>query len=424
MIRWGRRTPSAKLGPNFSKLLGATAVSSVGDGVYLTALPLLALEFTHDPRLLGLIGAAGELPWLLLSLHAGALVDRWDHRRVMWRVDAARFVIVVGLWLAVLTSHANVAWLVAVAFLLGCGQAFFDVAAPVLLPGVVSRDERSLVRANGRMTAALMNGQDLLGPPLGAGLFSLGQSIPLLGNALSFAASSALIGSIRGRFVSVGDQSPRQSLHGEIREGLVWMVRHRVLRATALTGGLSNAVFSAKAVLLVLLARDVLHLGNFGYGVLLLIPALGGLVGSVVGPWLATRIGPGTMRCGGMVVEGLVIAGLGLSSTPWFAGLMMAIAGFTMSLQFIIVGSLKPRIVPARLLGRVTGAGRLIGLAGTPVGSLLGGVLAAAFGVRVPFLLGGAMMVLVAGLFYPALSDHSIQKAIDAMRESESLPTR
>ena len=73
------------------------------------------------------------------------------------------------------------------------------------------------------------------------------------------------------------------------------------------------------------------------------------------------------MRCGGMIVEGLVIAGLGLSAVPWFAGLMMAVIGFSMALQFIIVGSLRPRIVPAHLLGRATSAGRLIGLAGAPV---------------------------------------------------------
>jgi MFS family permease len=107
---------SGGLGPQYRKILGATGLSTLGDGVFLTALPLRAAQLTHDPLRVSLVDFAGSLPWLLVGLVSGALVDRWDRRRVMVAVDAARFLIVTALTVAILTGSAGIALLAIAGF--------------------------------------------------------------------------------------------------------------------------------------------------------------------------------------------------------------------------------------------------------------------------------------------------------------------
>ena len=133
-------------GRGFAKLWAAQGVSNVGDGVYGTALPLLAATLTRDPLLVSVVSFAEWLPWLLFGLLSGALLDRWDRRRVMWTVDAGRFVVVGGLAVAVLLDQAGIALLAAVGFLLGTGQTLVDTGAKSILPALISRDPALEVR--------------------------------------------------------------------------------------------------------------------------------------------------------------------------------------------------------------------------------------------------------------------------------------
>ena len=154
------------MGADYRRLWTAAAVSNVGDGIRETALPLLAAALTHDPKLVAAVAFANRLPWLLLSLVSGALVDRWDRRRIMTLADGARMVLMVGLSAAVLTDRASIALLCGVAFLLGSAETLFDNAAHAMLPSVVSRDD--LENANGQLEAAMLVGNHFVGPALGA----------------------------------------------------------------------------------------------------------------------------------------------------------------------------------------------------------------------------------------------------------------
>ncbi|MFD7683398.1 MFS transporter, partial [Streptomyces sp. NPDC060187] len=174
------KTAQPGLGSSFNKVWVAAIASSWGDGVQMAALPLLAVQLTTDPLLIGAVGAIGTLPWFLLGLPAGALVDRWDRRKVMLRADLVRFTILALLTLAVLTDHATITLLIAAGFALGCGDIFFDISAQAVLPVVVTGDQ-ALIRANSRISAAQINGEQLAGPPIGGVLFSLSHSLPFLG---------------------------------------------------------------------------------------------------------------------------------------------------------------------------------------------------------------------------------------------------
>jgi MFS family permease len=133
-----------RLGRDFAKLWLAQGVSNLGDGVYVTALPLLA----------------------------GALLDRWERRRVMWMIDAARPVVVGSFAAAVLVGWASIPLLMATGFLLGTGQTLVDTASQTLIPALVSRDRGRLERANGRLAGTRMVAEQLAGPPAGGFLFS------------------------------------------------------------------------------------------------------------------------------------------------------------------------------------------------------------------------------------------------------------
>ena len=190
---------SGRLGRDFGRLWAAAGVSNVGDGVYATALPLLAATITRDPLAVSSVTFAEWLPWLVFGLVSGALVDRWERRRVMWTVDAARFVVVGALTAAVLAGWASIPLLLATGFLLGTGQTLVDTAAVSFIPVLVSRDPDRLNRANGRLQGTQLVAQQFAGPPLGGWLFSLVRWAPFALDALSFAASSALVASMRLR---------------------------------------------------------------------------------------------------------------------------------------------------------------------------------------------------------------------------------
>ena len=402
-------------GSGFAKLWGATAVSNVGDGVYATALPLLAASLTRDPLLVSLVSFAEWLPWLLFGLLSGALLDRWDRRRVMWTVDAARFAIVGGLALAVLMDRASIALLAAVGFLLGTGQTLVDTGAHSILPALVSRDAQRLERANGRLAGTQIVTQELAGPPVGGLLFSLTAWVPFAVDAVSFAAGSALVASIRGHFGpatgELGSDGRRTTLRSEIAEGLRWLAAHRVLRATAAMVAVVNLLAAGGGAVMVLFAQERLGLDAVGFGLLLSGSAVGGVLGSLVAARSVAVVGTARIIVGAMIVSALAFLAFGLSSDPRLAGVLMGVVGFMTVVFNVVVGALRQALTPDRLLGRVISAFRLFSYGSVPVGSLLGGVLARSFGLRAPFLVAGIVIPVVALLCLPAINTRTIAEA-------------
>ena len=402
-------------GSGFAKLWGATAVSNVGDGVYATALPLLAASLTRDPLLVSLVSFAEWLPWLLFGLLSGALLDRWDRRRVMWTVDAARFVIVGGLAVAVLMDQASIALLAAVGFLLGTGQTLVDTGAHSILPALVSRDALRLERANGRLVGTQVVTQELAGPPVGGLLFSLTAWVPFAVDAVSFAAGSALVASIRGHFgpapEALGPDGRRTTLRSEIAEGLRWLAAHRVLRATAAMVAVVNLLAAGGWAVMVLFAQERLGLDAVGFGLLLSGSAVGGVLGSLVAARSVAVVGTARIIVGAMIVSALAFLAFGLSSDPRLAGVLMGVVGFMTVVFNVVVGALRQALTPDRLLGRVISAFRLFSYGSVPVGSLLGGVLARSFGLRAPFLVAGIVIPVVALLCLPAINTRTIAEA-------------
>lgn len=410
----GSEDAKVRLGSRFHRLFGATLVSAIGTGMHAAALPLLALQSTSDPMALSFVVMAAEIPWVLFSLHAGVVVDRLARWRVMVWADLGRFAVLVALAGLILTARVNLVWLVLAAFLLGVGQVFFDLAAQSAIPDLVSRDPRNLATANGRIVAADSNGEDFAGPPLGSALFGVWNFLPFAGNALSFAASGLLIFTIRTdakpKEVSEG---PRKRVRSEIVEGIRWLFGNRALRALAAVSCLGNVAATAQFTMLALLAKEVLELPDFGFGLLLTATAVGATAGGLAAAAVSERLGLGTVMLAGKAGVGAAILVMGLVPNAWIAGAMMMVTGALMTAEKVAVSTFRQQIVPDELLGRVFSSSRLVVMVGGPVGAAVGGVLASVFAVQVSYVACGGFLILVALVFYPALNNRALASATD-----------
>ncbi|MDH6111507.1 MFS family permease [Kitasatospora sp. MAP12-15] len=400
--------------PAFTRLWTASAVSSLGDGVYLAALPLLAASLTPNPLALSLVTAAAMLPWLMFGLLGGALVDRWDRRRTMWITDLSRAALLAIPILAVAFNRASLPLLIGVAFLLGCGQIFFDTASSAYLPQLLDRDLTKLRRANTLKQGAQTTANDFAGPPLGSALFVLARAVPLGLDALSFLVSALLIRTLPTQPVPVS--SARRSLLADARAGAAYVFGNRVLLGLALRFGVGNLAFAGGEAVLVLFAHQRLHIGDSGYGILLATQAVGGLAGTAFAGVLGSRLNTGHALTVTAAVEAAAQLGLGFSTGLVTAGLSLAVCGAAMSATMVIVPSVSQAIVPPELTGRVSATNRMLGVGAAPVGALLGGWLASVAGLRAPFLVGAVVLVAMTALVALLTGGNRIEEALEAAR--------
>jgi Transmembrane secretion effector len=295
------------------------------------------------------------------------------------------------------------------------GQTLFDSAVLAIIPALVSRDRARLERANGRLGAVLTAGQYFVGPPAGGVAFKLAAWLPFGADAISFAASAALVAALRGRFAAErpGAGVPA-GLRAEIAEGLRFLLGHRVLRALAGMVGAFSLVYMAGTAILVLFAQEQLGLGNVGFGLLFSALAAGGLPGNLLAPAVGRRLRSGTILIGGTFVSAAAWLALGLAPTAWVAAAALALVGLVGSIWDVAQLSLRQVLIPDRLLGRVISAIRLIGFGPAPVGALLGGALGRAFGLRAPFVFGSVVLAAMALLALPAINTRSVEAHVQA----------
>ena len=398
-----------RLGPNYWRLWSASAVSNLGDGVRVTALPLLAASITRDPVAVSGVFVAGFLPWLLLSLVSGALVDRWDRRLVMAWSNAFRAIAVTVLAAAAMAEVAALPLLYVVAFLLGTAETLFDNAAQAFMPQVVAADDLEV--ANGRLYAAEVVTNQFAGPPLGGVLFAVGAGLPFLLNSATFAVSALLIFTMRDLVRQRRAAARLRRLPAEIGQGLTWLWRHRLLRTLAIVLGVLNGLGMAGQAVFVLFALEILGLSEVGFGILLTSYAVGSVLGGLLAGRVGRLVGAGRALLLAILAFGGTDLVIGLTSDAVVVGAMFALNGFFGLVWNVITVSLRQTIIPQDLLGRVNSVYRFVGWGSIPIGGALGGVLAGAFGLRAPFLIPAAVFLATAFAVLPVINDRTIAEA-------------
>ncbi|WP_410787036.1 MFS transporter [Kribbella sp. C-35] len=397
----------SELGPDFRKIFPAAIISNLGDGALAAAGPLLVASITAQPAAVGAAAFVQQLPWLLFALFSGVLVDRLDRRLMIVAADTFRAIVLAALGLAVLLDTAPL-WAVYLAlFLLGTAETLADNASGALLVSAVPKDH--LGKANARLFASGTVLQQLGGPPLGALLFAAGAGIPLVFDAVTFAAAATLIARVAVR-PPLPDHSTRAALLHEVREGVRWLWHHSGVRTLALSILVMNITFCAAFATWVLFAREQLGLSETQFGLLMSVGAVGGVLGMPTYHVLEPRVGPVTLLRAGLVIETTVHLILALTRNPWVAGVTMAVFGVHAVVWGIVSTTARQLATPDALMGRVNSVYLLASVGGAAIGSALGGVLAQQYGLAAPFAIAFVAMVVMTAVAWRPLRNVSVRR--------------
>lgn len=387
------------VGRPYWRLWWANSIDNLGDGIWRTAVPLLAAVLTRDPRLVAAVSAATFLPWLVLSLPIGALVDSRDRIRLMSISQWFQGAVAALVTLAVATHIANIAVLCVGGFLIGCADVVVVNAAQSVLPELVP--DNLLVAANSRQTASQTITSSFIGPPVGSLLFAAVAWLSFGLNAVSFAVSAALLLRLRRQGPSApAIQRSANRMRTDIAGGLRWLLHHRLLRVVAGVFAVNCLTNQIAMSTLVLVALQHFHFTQTGYGLLGVCMACGSLLANLLIRPLVQRVGTIRATLIAVGVNAVAYIGVGLSpNIPTFVMLLAVASGCT-AVWNVTTVTMRQKIVPRGLLGRVNSVYRMLGWGLMPIGSLLGGIFAHTFGLTTPFLIAGALrgLAVLAGL--------------------------
>ena len=427
----------AKLGRAYWKLWSATAVSNLGDGVSGVAYPWLASAVTRSPLLIAAAGFASRLPWLVFTLHAGVITDRFDRRKLILGMDLFRGILTVIVGAIVLLNRDSLPslnelssitdmetnWvlyltLIITSFLFGLAEVLRDNSAQTLMPSVVA--EENLEKANGRMWSAESLTNSFIGPPLGSLLIGVSIFIPFFFDAVSFFVAVALIASIGGSFRPVTEK-PREKINfkSEIKEGFKWLWAHPLLRPMAIILGFMNCVGSMVTATYILFAQEVLKTSVFVFAVLGMAAAVGGIIGGLLAPKISEICGSGPSLWITLILAPVGTAIIGFTSTWQVVWVVTVFQTISAILWNTITVSLRQSIIPSHLLGRVNSVYRFFAWGSIPIGMFLGGGLVAVgqlflsreMALRTPYFTGAVLGLIIFAMAASKLTTSAIEKA-------------
>ncbi|HSM01614.1 MAG TPA: MFS transporter [Acidimicrobiia bacterium] len=450
-----------RLSRNYWRLWTASVISNLGDGISAIAYPWLASAVTRDPVLIALIAVAQRIPWLVFTLPAGVITDRLDRRKIILAMDTIRAALTAVVAVVILgeasslptpgdlatgvdipTDLAVYSVLLIAALLMGMAEVLRDNSAQTFLPAIV--EPENLEKANGNLWGAEMVANSFVGPPLGSILLGVGFALPFFIDAGTFAVAAGLVFLISGQFRArrADGTAPAKKVawRAEIKEGFLWLWRHPLLRPMAIVLGFLNAAGMMMFSTFILFAQEDLDLqtglftgvlrpvaeffgadsvGAFVFSILLMAGAVGGIVGSLFAARISKRLGSGPSLYLAIVGGSASAVVIGISSRWWVVWLMFALGTLLAILWNVITVSLRQTIIPDELLGRVNSVYRFFGWGMMPIGSLLGGVIVAAFtplvgradALRWPFFAVAIINALLLVYAFPRLTTEKIESA-------------
>ena len=383
-----------KLGASYWKLWSATGISNLGDGITSIAYPWLASAVTRSPLLIALSAVVSRLPWLIFTLHAGVITDRFNRKHIIVAMDSLRGVLTIAVGFFVflerdslpslneLTSLTNLQTnytlytvILITAFLFGLAEVLRDNSAQTLMPAVVQ--DKDLEKANGRMWSAESLTNSFVGPPVGSFIIAIAIFLPFFIDAATFFFAAALIASMKPTVKSFSPEAKTGPINfrAEIKEGFTWLWNHTLLRPMAIILGLLNGIGSLTGAVFILFAQEVLDTTVFIFAILGTAGAIGGIAGGIYGPKVAEKIGSGRSLALALFVGPLGTLLIGLTSQWYIVWVLVVIETFTAVLWNVVTVSLRQSLIPTNLLGRVNSVYRFFAWGTIPIGTLLGGGL-------------------------------------------------
>lgn len=381
-------------------LWSGQAVSSIGSQITALTFPLLVLALTGSPAQAGLVGALRALPFALLSLPAGALIDRWDRRRTMIWCDSGRVLALGSVPLALALGRLGLPQLALISLLEGTLFLFFSLAESSCLPRVVSQGQLSSALTQNQLTDSLAQ---LLGPSLGGALYGIGRAVPFLLDAISYTVSLLTVFLIRQPLQEARAAAPGR-LRDEMAEGISWLWGQRILRLVALlTGGLM--VCSVGYPLIVIVLGERVGATPFEVGLIFAGGGAGSIVGGMITPWLQRRVRFGPLLIGAAWL--FAITWLFIRFAPNVPTLILANAAAFIIVPVYMITQYRYRLAatPDRLQGRMNAIFRLIVWGSQPLGVALAGIMLERLGPdrTIVLLFVPQMLLAVAVTFHAEL---------------------
>ena len=388
--------PSLWHNRDFMLLWGGQIASTLGSMACHVIYPLLILALTDSPTAAGVAGALRFIPYLLFSLPVGALIDRWDRKRVMILSDLGRAIAVGSLPIAMAFDALTLWHVYLVCFVEGALFCFFNIAEVAALPRVVPRAQLPEATA---FNEAGFGAAHIVGPPLGTLLYqTFGRAVPFVLDALTYVVSLFSLAFIKTPFRTAATAeaaAEKRDLRAEILEGLRWLWGKPLIRFMAfLTGGV-NLAFSALTLITIVLAKEM-GADDAAIGVIFGISGVGGILGSFVGGRVQRRFTFGQVIVATMWIQAMAFLLIGFVPGYLWIGILSAVAGFFGPIYNVVQFSYRVALIPDELQGRVNSTFRLLAFGGIPLGAAFSGVVIEEFGVKAAVVAFAGSMFLFA----------------------------
>ncbi|WP_109472035.1 MFS transporter [Ornithinimicrobium cavernae] len=387
------------LGRPFGIHLGGVGLANLADGIVLGAVPLIAVGLTRSPGEVSLIQTAFWLPWLLLGVVAGVVVDRVDRRHVQLAGSFVRVLLLAGMTVLAFTDRLTMPLLIGAVGLYGITQVFVDLAGSSIVPQLAPRSR--LAAANGRIMGLQQVCTSFVGAPLGGLVLVLGSGWAFGIPAALGVAFLLLIGlGLRGDYRAERPEEDSAATRWQhVMEGIRFQLAHPVLRPLLVNGSVlnfANTAYFAVFVLWVVGPESAVRLTPQQYPVLLAVLAVGAVIGSVAAEKLVSLVPEVPLILAfGLLNSALLVVPV-LWPNAWAIAVAFLLGGFTNMCGNVIRRSISQRLVPAAKLGRVGGASGMINYGLMPLGALLGGLVAEVWDLPTVFV-GAVVLMLVSG---------------------------
>lgn len=370
-------------GRNTTVLVGFTAITNLADGVTKVALPLMATTMTSSPALVSIVLLTLTLPWLLVALHVGVLVDRVDRRKLLWVANSMRIAAVAGLFAAVQADVATLPMIYGGGLLLGVAEVIALTSAAALVPDAVRPHGRE--RANAWVAGAETVCNEFAGPFVGGVLVAVGAAVALGATTAGYLFGILALLFLAGNFKVQRTSDVEQSVHGQIAEGVGFLYRQRLLRALTIVVTVLVSCWGAWFGLMPLVATTDMGLSPSAYGTMLSALGIGGVIGAAVVRLGNRAFGRRWVMFSNIFLTMAMVAVPAVTTNVWAVGAAAFLGGMGGTLWSVNVRTISQRLVPAELMGRFNAAFRLFSWGAIPVGSGLAGLLAEWFGAPLAF---------------------------------------
>lgn len=391
---------------NYKKFMSSVSITFLGDGFTMTALPWFATILTTNIFLVSLISTAMRVPWLLLSVPAGVIIDKYSRKKIVYLASFLRLFILGVLTISLLFNVINIWILIFLSFLLGVSRVFFDSATQTMIPQLVEKN--NLEKANGQYVTLQLVSSDILGRALGGFLTALWIVIPFALDTLSAVSATILVISLQGNFKpnngkKLHSANNRKSFKSEMSEGFKYTFSNPTLKPIAIITSIVTFFYSSLLSTQVFFVKEVLNLNAFGFGILITIAT----VGSIVGGQTIQKYKRLFKRKNAFLFSILALAifyGLvSFFSDPYIVGVLYFFGAYFIITYNILRTTIMQRIVPDELLGRVGSVFRFLSWGISSIGMGIGGLLVTylssltsrTFALQSPYMIFGVALILL-----------------------------